>query len=317
MARRAPWLTSELGVLGCLDQAVALCRRGLSRPWLTLLVAALLGAALTGFVIFRHHDYAPRFVLRVVEADRDRSTTAPALKRQLAAYVREGVFVSEPLLQVMQRHDLYPSLRKKNTRAALEAFKEDIQVEVYQNYFVEQRRSGAAPRSARLTVSFHARDPNLALAVTRDLGALVVKREQDRRREQAQAIASRAEQARDVLVQAAQRRASEIFQKRRQLEQAKDADPRTQVELVGLLGSLDGLERKADAAEKRTAAIDMSAALERGGVGMYFDVVDEGALPGRAAQLQGELLGAAVAIFLALPLIAMAVGAATLERTQP
>jgi hypothetical protein len=165
-------------------------------------------------------------------------------------------------------------------------------------------------------VSFHARDPNVALAVTRDLGALIVRREQDRRREQAQAIASRAEQARDVLVQAAQRRAGEIFQKRRQLEQSKDPDPRTQVELVGLLGSLDGLERKADAAEKRTAAIDVSAALERGGIGMYFDVVDEGARPGRAAQLQGELLGAAVAIFLALPLIAMAVGAATLQRGQ-
>jgi hypothetical protein len=316
MARRAPWLTKEVGVLGCLEQAVMLCRRGLSRPWLTLLVSAVLAAALTGYVIFRHHDYAPRFVLRVVEADRDRNVTAPQLKRQLATYVREAVFVSEPLLKVMEKHGLYASLRRKNARAALESFKEDIDIEVYQNYFVEERRSGSAPRSARLTVRFHADDPNLALAVTRDLGALIVQREQDMRREQAQVIASRAERAREVLVQAAQRRAAEIYEKRRELEQSKEADPRTQVELVGLLGSLDALELQAVAAERRAAAIQASAALERGGIGMYFDVVDDGALPSRAAQLQGELLGTGAAIFLSLPLIAMAVGAATLQRGQ-
>jgi hypothetical protein len=316
MARRAPWLTSEVGVLAALEQAVLLCRRGMSRPWLTLLVSGLLAAALTAFVVFRHHDYAPRFVLRVVEADRAPTTTAPALKRQLAEYVRQAVFTSEPLLGVMERHGLYPSLRKKNTRAALEAFKEDIEVEVYQNYFVEERRADRGPRSVRLTVSFHAKDPNLALAVTRDLGALIVKREQERRREQSRAIAARAEQARDVLVQAAQRRASEIFDKRRALEQSKRADPRQQVELVGLLGSLDGLERRAETAERRAAALDMNAALEQQGIGLYFDVVDDGALPGRAAQLQGELLSAGLAILLALPLLAMAVGAATLQRGQ-
>lgn len=316
MARRAPWLISEVGVLGCIEQAVLLCRRGLSRPWLTLLVSGLLAAALTGFVVFRHHDYAPRFVLRVVEADRDPSTTAPALKRQLAEYVRQAVFTSEPLLGVMERHGLYQSLRKKNTRAAIETFKEDIDVDVFQNYFVEERRVDRGPRSVRLTVSFHAKDPNVALSVTRDLGALIVQREQARRREQARAIAARADEARDVLVQAAQRRATEIFDKQRALEQTKSADPRTQVELVGLLGSLDGLERQAESAEKRAAALDVTAALEQQGMGLYFDVVDEGSLPGRAAQLRGELLGAALALFLALPLLAMAVGAATLQRGQ-
>jgi hypothetical protein len=152
--------------------------------------------------------------------------------------------------------------------------------------------------------------------VTRDLGALIVQREQARRREQALAAASRAEQARDILVQALQRRTSEVLSKQREIEAAPRPDPRAQVELVGLLGSLSELERQAESAERRSAALGMGAALERRGIGLYFDVVDDGMLPSRAAQIQAELWGASASILLAFPLIAMAVGAATQQRGQ-
>jgi hypothetical protein len=315
MREPQPWLSSEVGVARCAAQAIELCRRGFRRPWLTLLFSGLLAAALAGFVVFRHRDYAPHFVLRVAEADRN-TTSSPALKRQLAEYVRQAVFTSEPLLELMQKHGLYPTLRRNNARAAVEAFKEDISIDVYQNYFVEERRSGSAPRTVRLTVSFHAKDPNVALAVTRDLGELIVRREQARRRDQALESARRAEQARDILVQALQHRSSEVLAKKRAIESAPTPDPRTQVELVGLLGSLDALARQAESAEKRSAALGVGAALERRGIGLYFDVVDDGALPGRAAQLRAELLGVSAAILLAFPLIAMAVGATAQQRGQ-
>lgn len=315
MGEPQSWLNSEVGVGTAIAQAIELCVRGFRRPWLTLLITALLGAALAGYVVLRHRDYAPHFVLRVVEADRN-TASSPALKRQLAEYVRQAVFTSEPLLELMQKHGLYPTLRRNNARAAIDAFKEDISIEVFQNYFVEERRSGSAPRSVRLTVSFHAKDPNLALAVTRDLGALIVQREQARRRDQALADAARAEQARDILVQALQRRSAEVLDKKREIETTPTPDPRAQVELVGLLGSLEALERQAESAEKRSAVLGVGAALERRGIGLYFDVVDDGALPGRAAQLRAELLGVSASILLAFPLIAMAVGAAAPQRGQ-
>jgi hypothetical protein len=315
MGEQQPWLSSEVGVVKCAAQASELCRRGFRRPVLTLLISGLVAAALAGFVVFRHRDYAPHFVLRVVEADRN-TTSSPALKRQLAEYVRQAVFTSEPLLALMQKHDLYPTLRRNNARAAIDAFKEDISIDVYQNYFVEERRSGSAPRSVRLTVSFHAKDPNLALAVTRELGELIIRREQARRRDQALESANRAEQARDILVQALQRRSSEVLAKKRAIASSPTPDPRTQVELVGLLGSLEALSRQAESAEKRSAALDVGAALERRGIGLYFDVVDDGALPGRAAQLQSELWGVSAAILVAFPLIAMAVGATAQQRGQ-
>lgn len=315
MGEPQSWLSSEVGVATSIAQAIELCRRGFRRIWLTLLVTTLLGGALLGYVLIRNRDYAPHFVLRVVEADRD-TTSSPALKRQLADYVRQAVFTSEPMLELMQKHGLYAKLRRTNARAAIDAFKEDISIETYQNYFVEERRSGSAPRSVRLTVSFHSKDPNVALAVTRDLGALIVQREQARRREQALADASRADQARDILVQALQRRSAEVLSKQREIEQTPKPDARTQVELVGLLGSLDELERQAESAEKRAAALGVGAALERRGIGLHFDVVDDGALPGRAAQLRFELLGMSAAILLAFPLIAMAVGATAPQRGQ-
>jgi hypothetical protein len=64
--------------------------------------------------------------------------------------VRQAIFTSEPLLAVMRRHGLYARLMQKSPRTALENFKEDIAIDVYQHYFVEDRARGAAPRSARL-----------------------------------------------------------------------------------------------------------------------------------------------------------------------
>jgi hypothetical protein len=308
-----PWLTSEVGIAATLRQGFALLRGGMQRPWRTLLATAGLACALGGFFALRHRDYAPSFVLRVVEADRKSNVSTPALKRQLAEYVRQGVFTSEPLLALMRKHQLYPTLMRNNPRAALDTFKEDIDIEVYQNYFVEERRAGGAPRSARLTVSFHAKDPNLALAVTRDLGALIVEREQARRRDLAKDSAARADQARDLLVQAVQRRSSEILAKQRALSQAP-ADAQSQVELVGLMGSLEALERQASEAERRSAAAGLGAALEHRGIGLYFEVVDDGSLPGRASRIRAEVSMVSAAVLLSLPLIAMAVGAVSFKR---
>lgn len=313
MSDRQPWLSSEPGLATTLVQGLSLLRQGMRRAWLTLSLTALFACALGGFFALRHRDHAPRFVLRVVEADRQ-AATAPALKRQLADYVRQAVFTSEPLLALMRKHKLYPKLARNNAHAAVETFKEDISIEVYQNYFVEERKPGAAPRTARLTVSFRAKDPNVALAVTRDLGALIIEREQARRRELSLAAAARADRARDVLVQAVQRRSSEIFEKKRELERAATPDPRTQVELVGLMGSLEALSREAETAERHAAALGLGAALERRGIGLHFEVVEEGTLPARAGRIRAEILTVTAATLLVLPMIAMAVGAISLNR---
>ena len=311
---RQPWLTSELGVLGALRQSIELCRTGFARVGLTILLTSLVSGLVLGALVLRERTYAPRFALRVVEARQQTDDVRP-LKRQLREYVRQAVFTSAPLLELMRRHGLYPRLAQKNVRAALESFREDIEIEVYQNYFVEERAAGSSPRSARLTVSFRDKDPARALAVTRDLGKLIVEQQRAFRREQVLAMASSAERARDTLVDALRQRSAEIVSKEVALERGAAPNPRLQVELVGLLGSVPALERQVDAADRRAASLGLEATLERHGMGMSFEVVDEGSLPARGGRARALLVAGLSTFVLGLPLIATAVGAfATSKR---
>jgi hypothetical protein len=314
MARQR-WLGSEPGLLSGLRQAAELGRCGLRRPWLALLLSALLAASVVGVVVVFKRGYAPVFMLRVVEADRD-PNSMPRLKRQLAEYARQAVMTSEPLLRIMRKHGLYASLLRKNARAALQSFREDISIEVYQNYFLEDRAPGDLPRSARLAVSYRAKDPVVALAVTRDLGALIVSHEQRVRREQALLAAQEAERERDALQRALQQRSGQIVRRQTELAGLGQLDTRAQVELIGMLGSVSVIEQQLEAAERRGAALELAAALERGGVGLYFEVVDEGALPGRAGQLEAALLVFVAVFACGLPLVALSIGAFSSERGQ-
>lgn len=309
------WLANEPGLVAGLRQAAALCRSGLRRPWLTLLLSALFSAGLVAALVIAKQQHAPVFMMRVVEADRDPSNM-PRLKRQLADYARQAVMTSQPLYEIMRRHGLYPSLMRKNARAALESFREDISIEVYQNYFLEDRVPGALPRSARLAVSYAAKDPVLALAVTRDLGALIINHEQRVRREQALLAAQQAERERDALALALRQRSGQIVAKQTELAGLQEPDMRSQVELIGLLGTVSTLERELEAAERREAALELAAALERGGMGLYFEVVDEGALPSRAGRAQALVLWFGGAFLCGLPLVALSMGAFFPKRGQ-
>jgi hypothetical protein len=252
-------------------------------------------------------------VLRLVEGSGDPSTM-PHLKRRLGEYVREGVLTSEPLLRVIRRHDLYPNLARKNPRGALESFRQDIHVEVYQNYFVEAREPGGAPRSARVAVSYRTFDRKKALAVTRDLGAIIVEHETRLRREQAARAASDADRARDTLQVALQRRAEEVALKEREVALAEKPEPARQIELVGLLGSLAVLEHDLDTATSRAASYELGAARERAGVGLRFDVADEARLPSERAARNFIWIAAIASFVFGLPLSATAVGAFSHRR---
>ena len=303
------WLASERGFGELPRQALWLFRRGLARPLVLLLGILVLAAGLAGSILLAHRTYEPRVVLRVVEADRD-PTSATELKRRLAEYVRDGVFTAEPLLELAHRYGLYPKIRDR--RALFEAFRRDIDVDVYQNYFVEQRENGQAPRSARVAISYRAGDRAAAVAVTRDLGALVVARVTAAREEQARRAAAVAQSAAATLEQALTDRYREAAETRARA--GAEPDPALQVKLVGLLGSLPGLERQVEGAERRAGMLDLGAAYESHGIGLRFDVADDASAPLFDRHSSLRLLGAGVAFLFGVPLVVLAVGAGTRTR---
>lgn len=303
------WLREEPGFGAMPRQLATLFQRGTRRPLWVVVSSALVALALVGSIALAHRTYEPRVVLRVVEADRDPGSM-PELKRKLAEYVREGVFTAEPLLEIARRYGLYPKVH--DPHSVLEAFRRDIDVDVYQNYFVEQRSNGEAPRSARVAVSYRAGDPTKALAVTRDLGALVVARVTATREEQAERAAAIAESAAATLQQALGERYREAAELRQKLE--RDPAPELQVKLVSVLGSLPGLERQADTAEKRAANLDLGKAYEAHGIGLRFDVAEDASVPVWDRNSSLRIIGAACVFVLGLPLVVLGVGAATLTR---
>jgi hypothetical protein len=305
---KTTWFDEEPRLRDFIRQTAELIVRGFRRPWLTLFVALLAAGLVTGTLAFGKRSFAPRLVLRLVEGEGD-PTTARSVKRRLGDYVREGIFTSEPLLELIHRHALYPGLARKNPRAALESFREDIEVDVYQNYFVEERAAGAGARSARVVVGYRSSDPQKALAVTRDLGALVERSETRNRREEAQQAAEHADRTRDALRVALERRSVEVVAKRNEVLASTAPNPASQVELVGLLGSLGALERDLDTATQKAASLELGAAFEEGGAGLRVEIADEARLPSGTARTLWLAFVGGLSFAFGLPLTAIAVGA--------
>lgn len=143
----------------------------------------------------------------------------------------------------------------------------------------------------------------------------MVEREKKAMRDQALRSARLATNGVNRLAQALAERQSSLATKQRELERAPSVAPQLEVELVSLWGSVVSLERELLLAERRKAALDLGAELERSGAGLRFDVVDEGALPQRARFGAGNLwaLGG-LSLALGFPLALLAVGAFSSNR---
>jgi hypothetical protein len=306
------WFDEELSLTAALGQAGRLFLAGLERKVILLATAVLFAGALTGAVLWMKYSYAPEYTLRVVEPDRA-PTGEPSPPRQLADYVRKTVFTSEPLFGVMSRHELYPSLARKNPRAALESFREDIDVTVRENYFLEERPVGAAPRSAIVSVSYRSADPDLAVSVTRELGELIVQRTQAMRESEAKRAADLARERVDAARDALAVRRSEVASMQAELDRGAMA-PENRMTFIGLQGSLPALELKQDERERREASLALEAALERKGVGTRFEVVDDALLPHDAEAKSIRALMAGTTFVLGLPLLTIALGAFAPKR---
>jgi hypothetical protein len=302
------WIDAEPRLVDCIQQLAWLFARGVRRPVLVSIVAATIAAVALAFVLFGKASHSPNYVLRIVETGRD-PRDLPRPRRQLAEYVKTGVFTSAPLLDIVRRHGLYPSLLRKSPRAALETFREDIEVEVYRNYFVEERSAGSAPRSARLSVSYKNSNQDVAVAVTRELGALIIEHERSMRSQQSASAARAAKREVDARREFLESRRLEVAAKREEMERNDDRDPMLEVEFAGLAASTTTLALRQDLAERREAELAVGVALEASGMGLSFEVVNDGSLPTRSGRADTNLFIAGASVFFGLPLVIVGVGA--------
>jgi len=312
------WEARERGFSFAIDEARRLLRR--ARPRLRwLIVAAVLAAAsYPARRLTAKHIYDAQLVLRIVEADKE-LTQEVRPPQEYFAFIW-GVFLSGPnLKKVIARHQIYADKWAKDPQVAVEAMRNDLDVVVWRNYFVESYSDDDEARSARVSITWHFRDPEIALAVVQDLADVIMESQTESRRQVFAAaqkdVDEAAEGELDRLV--AMRRAIEL----RKLEAARAPKERQ----AALLVQLSELQFEARAIEKRVETLgntrtrlELTAAWERQRSGIRFEMVEPGVVvPQKLAGPIATALTTVVVFGLAILLGGLLVGAFESRVRQP
>lgn len=291
------WTDSEPGARALFFHARRLVRRARRRPFVLalLLAAGCLGAL--ALVALRPALYRAQAVVRVTEGARDRLSQRDWSNRSLRGTLTEPAFSSARLLEVIRRHGLAGP--RFDPVTAVDDLKAAVEVSVVQNHVIALLEPQTRPRSAHLVITFAHRDRPTALAVVKDLAALVAAAGQSRRREDALLLARQADEA------AAAARDSLVRLRARAVAMA----PRSLVDERRQSQELRLAERRASEMEEARAIAEERVRIEEAHSGFELAALEPtvaSPLPPRTRLL---LAGPGAALIL-LPLVCFVVGAA-------
>jgi hypothetical protein len=176
------WEDVEPGFAFARAEARRLFYRSSTR-WPLLLVLGVCFATL--FVLKRQllkPPFTAELILRIVESDKD-LTKDLRPPRAYKDFIW-GVCLSGPrLTKIIQTHKLYPTYYQRDPQLAVEAMRDDLELEIWGNYFDPDYYDPDEARTARVSITWHDRDPALALSVVRELAAVIDKEQSDERNE--------------------------------------------------------------------------------------------------------------------------------------
>jgi hypothetical protein len=256
------WMGDEPAGREWAVETLHLLRRACRRPLLTLALALLAASLLFALQLRRPPAFSARaeLLLRENSLLTDRSRVSRA---DLRSFVENVALTSSSLMEVMDRHGLFPAETARSPVLALAEMRKSIEVDVAQDYFAEARLERTPSRSARIAITFRADEPELAMVVVRDLGLLVTRAELGRHAERARQRARFAGAAAiEARVEAASTQAEMVA-----MEIASRAAPAKisatqQVRVVFLRAWLTQLERRRGKLEQEQARLDLAAAAE-------------------------------------------------------
>jgi hypothetical protein len=304
------WIDAEPGFLDTTREIARLFRRARARS--TYVVGIALAITVLSMVReVRRVPLNPATVIyRVVEGDLEENT-ALRPPRDLTQYVWSVVFSRTALLEVIRSFHLFPRHLERDPMLAVEAMRDSLDVDTWQNYFLEARYRGGEGRTARLSITYRDIDPDRALAVAHALGKLLER----------SAEAARAELA-DIAVEATgdsvRSADQEIARAEREIAVIQLAVPNVRpLEAVQLRNELDALNLKRrnlyalrDTLRKRQAAMTLRAAIERNDLGLSFELIDGGEAKLMQPDRPRDLLLKGGALFtVLLLLVALTMGA--------
>jgi hypothetical protein len=293
------WEAQEPGFAEGRKELPRLLRRSRSRRLLILFIACLVTSGMVAWKVLHPPKREAKLALRIVESDFDLTKSVRPI-HNYTDYIW-GVFLSGPRLQkIILAHKLYPKQYEKDPQMAIEAMRDDMDVEVWRNYFLEEHyEDDDEARSVRFSISWKTTDPQLALDVVRDLAQTVVLAQTEERREVfsmgQEDVRVEAEEAYERL--AAVRTAE--AQRRTALAGAGAAKKaRLMVELADLEDEEKDQVLRLEGLTDTKSRIEITAAWEHERSGLVFEMVD----PGYVEPLKSgprQLVMSAVMVFVA------------------
>lgn len=271
------WEAREPGFAEGRRELPRLLRRSRSRRALILALACLVTCGLVAWKVLRPPKREAKLALRIVESDFDLTKSVRPV-RNYTDYIW-GVFLSGPRLQkIITAHKLYPDKYAKDPQLAVEAMRDDLDVEVWRNYFLEEHYDeDDEARSVRFSISWKARDPQLALDVVRDLAQTVVLAQTEERRE----VFSLGQEDVRVAADEASERLATVrraeAQRRVALAGASEAKKtRLLVELADLEDEEKDQVLRLQNLTDTKSRVEITAAWEHERSGLVFEMVDPG-----------------------------------------
>lgn len=264
-------LPIELGGRETLTELVYLMRRA-RFLWLRITLVAL---ALAGLYAVRKIRAVPEFesrvVLRISEGEGDRGTR-PRPARQIQSHVYDVIFNKQRLRELADKFGLERSAFARDNEAGLENLRDAIEVEVWQNYFLDEY---AQEKTARIAISYTGGDPQKVLQVTRALATMYIEEEQQARLSISEDALGANEQLIDEGREDLERAEGRVAEARLKLAQSRDVSTaslelgRAEVEMAALRQQFNGLEQ-------RRTELEVQLGYERHQLGLHIEIVDNG-----------------------------------------
>jgi hypothetical protein len=299
------WIDRERGLAAAVQEIRRMGRRALRRPLVTFGLALLVTAAAVVKLAAAKRVFSTQVVIRITEGDF--ASASPTPTAALSGYARDVAFTTDHLVALARKHGLYKSQMARDAAFAADAFREDIDINTWRNYFIWARSYIGAPRSARIGITYSAHDPDVAYDVAQDLAQLVIDTQRETRRQAADAAAAAAQQATATLADEVARRKVEIARREREL--AQGYLPEELVELMTQKALVLALERQLEGRTKLRDTLELGADVERESLGMSFEIVDRGKVDRElASRRRIAAATAAIAFPLALVFVIAAVG---------
>jgi len=312
MAAGDEWIGDEVRMVALTRQVLA---RALRRPLRVFLFATVATVAVVGGRAAKAPTYEATLYFHLLEGDLIDPRNAPRPLRDIRDYISNVALSRERVERLMQKYHLSTAYLARNRVAAIDDFRDDIQVDVSRNYFLYDRRAGDEPRSAQVTITLSGSDEAKTRAMLHEIGDAILEDQKTQR-------AGRLNQARALVSEqldlARERVRSLQASIDRMWVSANGADPRSAIAIRAQIAATQAETRAAIermlAVERRSADLAFSAHVEGVQASVRLELFDESLATFAARLTVLQLLRLTAVVFAIALLVAVAVFGAFDDR---